>query len=113
MNKDNPAKVKNEADNRKDVQEPQIEKNVICTINSLIEVLDLPYSKIKSLNPDLIGIKILELSKGKKFNSTIIYQRFLLQYLILKLCPDASALEMVLSLAKKKHQHLLKTGELT
>lgn len=112
MNKDN-SELRNTVDNKKELHEAQLEKNVICTINSLIEVLDLPYSKIKSLNPDLIGIKILELSKGKKFNSTIIYQRFLLQYLILKLCPDARAAEMVHDLAKKKHQHLLKTGELT
>jgi hypothetical protein len=112
MYKDN-LEFKDKADNRKEVQEDQLEKNVICTINSLIEVLDLPYSKIKSLNPDLIGIKILEMSKGKKFNATIIYQRYLLKYLILKLCPDARALEMVHNLAKEKHQHLLETGELT
>jgi hypothetical protein len=112
MTKDNPE-FKNTLDHGEVVQEAQLEKNVICTINSLIEVLDLPYSKIRSLNPDLIGIKILELSKGKKFNSMIIYQRFLLQYLVLKLCPDARAAEMVHDLAKKKHQHLVKTGELT
>jgi hypothetical protein len=113
MNKDDPANFKNQVNNLKEREEPFFEKSIICTINSLIEILDLPYSKIKSPNRDLIGIKILELSKGKNFPSMVIYQSFLLQYLVLKLCPDDRSLERVLKLAIEKYRHYLESGEFT
>jgi len=113
MVKNKVTEFKNQVDNIKVDRPPFLEESVICGINSLIEVLELPHSKIKSINSDLIGIKLLEISKGKKFRSTVIYQSFLLQYLILKLCPDDRSLEMVLNLAMEKYQHFLKTGKIT
>jgi hypothetical protein len=83
---------------------PYIQERTACGINALIEVLDLPVSKLNNevLNTSVIGNKLREITGDKATYVTVDGQCIHLQLIIRRLCPDEATVEKVMELCEEK-----------
>lgn len=87
---------------------PFIQELILCGINALIEVLELPVEKLILANTAAIARKLLEISGDKEAWLTSEGQLLHLQCIITKLCEDRSILNRVMTLSEQKFDSFLK-----
>ena len=87
---------------------PFIQELILCGINALIEVLELPVEKLALANTTSIAGKLLELSDDKEAWLTSEGQLVQLQCIINKMCDDKPMLEKVMTLSERKFDSFLK-----
>lgn len=91
---------------------PFIEDRLICGINALIDVLDLPHEKLKRVDREEVAALLSSLSQtdSTKYVS-LISQSVKFQVLLEVLCADNEELiERVFNVCEEKFQHFLTTG---
>jgi hypothetical protein len=92
---------------------PFIQERTACGINALIEVLELPVSKISSAyDTAVIGFKLREISGEKIEYQTVDGQSIQLQFVIRRICPDEETVDRVMELCEEKFLHYIKTRNL-
>lgn len=87
---------------------PFIEELILCGINSLIEVMELPVGKLVQATTPSIASKLLELSGDKEVWLNPEDQLVQLQYIINKLCGDKPTIEKVMNLSEQKFDLILR-----
>jgi hypothetical protein len=87
---------------------PFIQELIVCGINALIEVKELPVEKLRLSNTIAIAGKLLELSMENETWLTSEDQLIHLQYIINKVCDDKLMLQKVMTLCEQKFDFFLK-----
>jgi hypothetical protein len=87
---------------------PFIQDLIVCGINALIEVMELPVEKLTLANTTAIARKLLELSDEKETSLTSEGQLVQLQYIIYKMCEDKLMLQKIMTLSEQKFDLFLK-----
>ena len=93
---------------------PFLQSRVVCGINALIEVLELPSAKLLRLNTFDIANKLIELSLFEKRRFTDVKSFSIqLQHIINTRCPNQETVEKVMAQCEEKFSHLLTTQIIT
>jgi hypothetical protein len=92
---------------------PFIQERTACGINALIEVLELPVSKIgEVITTTVIGCKLREITGERLEFQTVDGQSIQLQFVIRRICPDEETVDRVMELCEEKFIHYIKTRNL-
>ncbi len=91
---------------------PFIRERMVCRTNALIEVLKLPFEKLKEAGSVLIATKLLEISDNKTLWLSSSAQNMQLNLTIFRMCEDESAVEKVMMRAEQKFDYFIKTQKL-
>ncbi len=89
-----------------------IQERIVCRINALIEVMNLPAESLNVSDNIAIAKKLQELSKDKTLCLSPLSQDFQLNFIINRMCENSSELEKVLAIGEQKYEEFLKAKKL-
>ncbi len=91
---------------------PFLQERIICRINALIEVMNLPAEKLREINTTSTADKLQELSGGTTTCVTSQGQYFMLNFIIHRMCDNETSIGKVKSLGEEKLKYFLETQEM-